>query len=852
MTAWTSNEIRDAFLGFFSRHSHHVIPHSSLIPQHDPTLLFINSGMAPLKSYFTGEQAPPHSMLCNVQPCIRTIDIDDVGDRHHLTLFEMLGSWSIGDYFKERAIELAFELLTTVFKFPLDRLYVTVYEGHEGLQLPADHESAAIWRRVGIPEAHIVWQPHADSFWGPSGETGPCGPCTEVFFDTGDDHGVSYQQSGVFDTKRYIEIWNAGVFMEWFKAQDGSFSPLSIKSVDTGSGLERMAMVLNGCSSVYETDLLAPLLQSIRQQCPPTVSDQSMRILADHIKAASFIMAEGVGPSNEGRGYIVRRLVRRCMGMVARLGVSLDGAGLIRQVAQQMGGAYPLLSRYEDRTIGWWNQEHEIFSVALREGMGRLNDRLRGHEGEIFSGQDAFDLVSTYGIPFDMVRDSLMPLGKRVDLGAYEEAMDAHKRVSRQSKLGDEGNGGGIDWVGDGCTSVFVGYDRMACEAEILALFPLEGRGWGLVTNQTCFYAESGGQVGDTGVIQSANSVFNVVDTQRHPSGSMIHVGEFVSGKMVVGGVVELQVDASRRKEVACHHSATHLLQSALRHVLGSGIKQAGSLVEANRLRFDFACDIKPSADQLKRVEEIVNRLIQDNLEGVIEEMPLAQALQQNATAFFMEKYEGLVRVVSFGGVSKELCGGTHVSRTGDIGMFRLVSEGSVAKGVRRIVGVTGEAALHEWRHRDELLTQVLQRLKATPDTVLSKLDEHIKKDKVKPPRMGIDANLVQSNRQTVSNGMDVLILLVDDGCDAKSEIPRIVSEGVGVVILATHSELRLTVWVGSNGQVHAGDLLRGVLGAYGGKGGGSAGFASGACGVSTDEWGAIREGFLQAIAQVV
>lgn len=857
MTGWTSTEIREAFLGFFSKHSHHVIPHSSLIPNNDPTLLFINSGMAPLKSYFTGEQTPPHSMLCNVQPCIRTIDIDDVGDRHHLTLFEMLGSWSIGDYFKDRAIELAFELLTTVFKFPLERLYVTVYEGHSEFNLPADHESAAIWRRVGIPESHIVWQPHSDSFWGPSGETGPCGPCTEVFFDTGDEHGVSYHLSGVFDTKRYIEIWNAGVFMEWFKSHNGSFSPLSIKSVDTGSGLERMAMVLNGHSSVYETDLLSTLIQVIRQQMPAHVPDQSLRILADHIKAASFIMSEGIAPSNEGRGYIVRRLIRRCMGTAARLDTHLDGVPAIRQVVQQMGSTYPLLRQFEGQIMGWWNQENETFSLALREGFIRLNERLHLHTGPVFSGKDAFDLVSTYGIPYDMVRDSLAQLGKQVDQASYDEAVAEHKQVSRQSKLTTSGmHGGGIDGIRQLAVTMptaFVGYELMGCEAEVMDVFPVEGRGWGLVTTQTCFYAESGGQVGDVGVIESDHAVFEVLDTQKHSSGVIIHVGQFKAGSMMVGMGVRLRVDAIRRNRVACHHTATHLLQSALRQVLGMGIKQAGSLVEPNRLRFDFACDRKPTAEELRQIEDRVNALIQDNLEGVIETMSLDQALQQNATAFFMEKYQGSVRVVSFGADSKELCGGTHVSRTGCIGVFRLVSEGSVAKGVRRIVGVTGSVALQEWRDRDGLLTQILQRLKATPDTVLMKLEDYLKKEKTKPlPRSGLDANLIQSHRQILSNGMPVLMVLLDDEYDAKSDIPRILSDGIAVVVLATHREGRLMIWVGSQGQVHAGDLLRGVLLPYGGKGGGAVGFASGVCGGGRDEWECIREGFRDAILNAI
>jgi len=851
---WRSSDIRAAFLGFFDQHQHHVLGHASLIPQHDPTLLFINSGMAPLKAYFTGEQTPPHPRLCNVQPCIRTIDIDDVGDRHHLTLFEMLGSWSIGDYFKDKAIELAFELLTTVFQFPLSRLYVTVYQGHEGLSLPPDHEAMAIWKRVGMPNDHIVWQPHADSFWGPSGDTGPCGPCTEVFYDTGEAHGPSYHETGVFDTRRYIEIWNAGVFMEWFKAHDGQFSPLQIKSVDTGSGLERMAMVLNGHSSVYDTDLLAPICHAVTAQLPEQVSDTAVRLITDHTKAAAFMMADGLTPSNEGRGYVIRRLIRRCLGVLARYQVStFSFEPVVAAVVDTIGTAYPLVMQNQSRITDILREESTHFSKVIIDGGQRLTERLRTHQGEVFSGQDAFELVATHGMPLEVLDAWLQQEGKQLDREAYDAAVLAHKAISRQSRLsgeqasglheGDEGQ-----WEGVGPTQ-FDGYQHTQGEGTVVWVGPLSADAWGVVTDRTCFYAASGGQVGDVGVIEQDGMRFEVTDTQKQGDGVWVHRGQFITGQCQVGDAVRLWVNDTHRREVTANHSATHLLQAALKAVLGDGIKQAGSLVEANRLRFDFACDTKPDPTQLEAVEDWVNEVIQSNIAGDTRVMPLAHALQENATAFFMEKYQGDVRVVSFGDRSKELCGGTHVTRTGDIGLFHVVSEGSIAKGVRRIVAVTGRAARQVHRDRATVLEGVLKTLKATPDSVMTKLEGVLKKDSERasqpqrPAGGGVTDEMIRQHVTHSPGGVPYLAQWVHPDSSVKSEVSRVAQRVGGVALLAKGDNGKVTVWVGSVGGHHAAQVGQALWQPYGGKGGGSATFASGAFEGGEPEWARLVAG---------
>jgi len=836
---WSGSDIREAFLGFFSRHHHQVIGHASLLPQHDPTLLFINSGMAPLKSYFTGEQTPPHPMLCNVQPCIRTIDIEDVGDRHHLTLFEMLGSWSIGDYFKDKAIELAFELLTTVFQFPLSRLYVTVYQGNESLALPPDHEARAIWQRVGIPTDHIVWQPHADSFWGPSGETGPCGPCTEVFYDTGEAHGPSYHDTGLFDTRRYIEIWNAGVFMEWFKSHDGTFTPLGIKSVDTGSGLERMAMVLNGHSSVYDTDLLAPMVKKVKAQLPNHVPDSAIRLLTDHTKASAFIIAEGVLPSNEGRGYVVRRLIRRCLGVLARHQVAtFSFEPVVSAVIEQMGEAYPLLSRQHAAIADAIRDESTQFSKVIFDGGNRLKERLLTHSGEVFSGQEAFELVATHGMPLEVLDAWLQQVGKKLDQEAYDHAVAAHKAISRQSRLSGE-QSPGADQVHEGQweglpPSLFEGYEHTQGMGTVVWVGKLTDDIWGVVTDHTCFYAASGGQVGDVGIIEHDSLRFEVTDTQKNGQGVWIHRGHIVSGQCQVGDRVSLRVNEAHRRRVTANHSATHLLQAALKVVLGDRIKQAGSLVDANRLRFDFACDTKPTPVQLEAIEDWVNDTIQANIGGDIRVMPLAQALQENATAFFMDKYQGDVRVVSFGEHSKELCGGTHVSRTGDIGLFHVISEGSIAKGVRRIVAVTGAAARQVHRDRATVLEGVLTTLKATPESVMAKLEGVLKKEPAGGPKKGgswgITDEMLRHQVAQSSGGIPFFACWVPPEADVKSDVARVAHRVGGLSVLARGQEGRVTIWVGSNGSVHAAHLLHALLQPHDGKGGGNATFASGAC----------------------
>jgi alanyl-tRNA synthetase len=508
-----STEIRETFLRFFEERGHLRIRGASLLPKNDPTLLYINSGMAPLKRYFTGEERPPHPDLCNIQPCIRTKDIDDVGDRHHLTFFEMLGSWSINHYFKQHAVELAYELLVERFGFPAERLYATVYGGDPDLNLPPDDESVAAWERVGLARNHIVVLGE-DNFWGPAGDTGPCGPCTEVFFDTGDEHGPPYREGGHFDTKaRYIEIWNAGVFMEYDKHAEGVYAKLPFRSVDTGSGLERMSMVLNALESVYETDLVEPLMQYIADQLPnPSVSLATRRRIADHMRASAFILAEGVIPSNEGRGYIPRRLIRKCSALVFREGAAFDYRGLIDLVIERFGGLYARLKEKRRQIHEAFANERTDFEQVIDRGLRRL-DALSEKRPFLVSGKDAFALFSTFGMPYDLIRDFVADREGKIDEAGYLQEFRTHQEVSRVSrKAADVASAELAELYQTLSAQIpvveFVGYETLTSAARILAMVDTRSSGprrlreathgeeIEVILDRTPAYAKAGGQVG--------------------------------------------------------------------------------------------------------------------------------------------------------------------------------------------------------------------------------------------------------------------------------------------------------------------------------------------------------------------
>ncbi len=846
----SSDEIRQTFIEFFTGRQHLRISAASVIPVNDPTLLFINAGMAPLKAYFLGEALPPAPDLCNVQPCVRTVDIADVGDRHHLTFFEMLGSWSIGHYFKDRAVELAFELLTDGFGFSADQLYVTVYQGSEELGIPPDDISAAAWLRAGISADHIIYLGDEDNFWS-AGDTGPCGPSTEVFYDTGPEHGPQYRPGGEFDSAgRYIEIWNAGVFMEFNRLPGGALEPLRFASVDTGSGLERMAMVLQGRDSVYETDLFAPIMAAAESALAGTsASQRDIRLVADHIRASAFIIGEGVAPSNEGRGYIPRRLLRTAIATATQAGAGPAGLGQVAGAAiDQLTGSYPWLGEGRDRILGLLDREQRDFGRVVRRGLDRLSE-LAATPGFEISGEDVFALYATHGMPVDLIRDFAASRGGSLDERRFAELFTEHRALSRASRArsGAGPGQGSADAIDPDLVAAagaeptrFLGHDTLTSRARVIALsgpFGLTsqltaGERGLAVFDQTPCYAEGGGQVGDTGQLTAPGGTATVLDTQNS-DGRYVHAIEVTSGALQPGDTVELAVDAARRQSVMRNHSATHLLHAALRQVLGEHVRQAGSLVAPSRLRFDFQHPTALTQDAADEVERLVNAEILANLQRRTELKPFRDAIGSGAIAFFGDKYGEDVRVVSFGDFSAELCGGTHVPGTAEVGLFRIVSDASIGSGVRRIEAVTGAAAVAYTLERERLLRGIAARLRVSVDQLPQRV-EALTARNGSTGRGTIAAAALAEAVVTAPSGQRYVIA-EDPGIEPASlaaEARRLSGEldAVAVVLLpdVRAGSLRIGVSVPAAGQADARAVLRQVLAVTGGRGGGSRSFAQG------------------------
>jgi alanyl-tRNA synthetase len=847
-----SDEIRDIFLRFFTERQHARIASASIIPANDPTLLFINAGMAPLKPYFLGEALPPGPDLCNVQPCVRTVDIGDVGDRHHLTFFEMLGSWSIDHYFKDRAVELAFELLTHGFGFPVARLYMTVFAGDEKLGIAPDELSAAAWERVGVPRDHIVYLGADDNFWS-AGDTGPCGPCTEVFYDTGPEHGPEYRPGGEFDSAgRYIEIWNAGVFMEFNRLPGGILEPLRFTSVDTGSGLERMAMVLQGLESAYETDLLAPIVAAVESTLGGTGAGQrDIRIIADHVRASTFILSEGVAPSNEGRGYIPRRLLRKAIATATQAGAAdFDLRDVASAVIDRMRGTYPQLEAARDRILDLLARELRDFGRVVRRGLDRLAALDTGPGFEI-TGDDAFTLFATHGMPADLIRDFTAERGGSLDERRFAELFDEHRALSRATtgEPGADSAAGAREGAVDAhaiaalglAPTRFLGHQRLTATGEVTALAGPHGLTDRLaagesglaVFDQTPFYAEGGGQVGDTGQITGPGVSARVTDT-RSAGGQHVHAVEVTDGALGLGDTAELAVDAARRRSVMRNHSATHLLHAALRQVLGEHVRQAGSLVAPDRLRFDFLHPRALSDEEAERVERLVNTEVLANAQRTTEVKPYQDAIRDGAIAFFGEKYGDDVRVVSFDGFSTELCGGTHVHRTAEIGLFLVVSEGSIGSGVRRIEAVTGEAAVRRALERDRLLRLLAARLRVPVEQLPGRVEALATRGRPRSP--GLDASSLAGAVRVTPAGHRLVVAEDPDIAvpDLPSQARQLASELDAVAVLLVPDpqggSLRAGVSVpdGLSAQVTATAVLDQVLAVTGGRGGGNATFAQG------------------------
>ncbi len=845
MEKLSSIQIRQKFLEYFEKNDHLKIPGSSIVPQNDPTLLFINSGMAPLKNYFLGRETPPSPRLANFQPCIRTKDIDDVGDRHHLTIFEMMGSWSIGDYYKEKACQLAYDLLVKELGFPAEKLYFTVYGGNKELGIEKDNESIEGWKKCGVPDDHIIVLGD-DNFWGPAGDTGPCGPCTEVFYDTGEEFGPEYKPGGHFDdVSRYIEIWNAGVFMELNKQKDGSFKPLPLKSVDTGSGLERLAMVMNGLESVYETDLMQPLMSLSKSLLGENSDVKTERMISDHMRASVMILAEGVMPGNEGQGYIPRRLIRKCVAACISRNIEPNFKGHIDKIVELLADYYPQLKSAHESINYNISQEVKDFVSTIKLALNHL-ETLDVKSG-VVSGKDAFELVTTHGMPYDVLLMFAKDKGWKVDEKSYDDYYEEHRKtsrvISRKSSLSTDQEKLEEAFLSEPETN-FTGYDHSQSKSKIIKIFTSDvsdnaqkGDTIYFSSDATPFYGESGGQAGDIGFATSNSGKIEIQDTLKI-KGTHVHAGVVTEGSIKLSDEVELIVDVEHRNAVMRHHSATHLLHSALHKVIGSHAVQKGSSVTHERLRFDFQNPGPVKKEELDQVEYLVNKWIMENSEQGMKLCSYEEAIDSGAMALFGEKYDSKVRVISFGKDSVELCGGTHVSSTGDIGLFLIASESSVAKGIRRIEAVTGESALKLMQARNTYLKEASEELNAKPNQIASKVKE-LKtqmKQKIKEAKEAKPKGEVKVDFETSFDIAGTSFYAAFMGAEQeiiKEKGDSLLNQGKYQIVCLVGKEektLRTFLWSHAdiNKKVKAGDALKKILESVNGRGGGRPNFAQG------------------------
>lgn len=861
MAPTSSDAVRETFLEHFRARHHTEIRGASVLAKDDPTLLFVNAGMAPLKDYFTGVRTPPTPNLTNVQPCIRTIDIDDIGDRHHLSFFEMMGSWSIGDYWKDRAVELAYELLVDGFGIDQGRLWVTVFEGDAAMGVPADEESAAAWERVGIPRDRIVPQPTADNFWGPAGGSGPCGPCTEVFLDTGDAYGPAYRPGGHFDTEhRYIEIWNAAVCMEYDKGLDGTLSPLPFRSIDTGSGLERVTLALNGFDNVYQTDLLAPLVGAV-QDVLGEGGDiaRHHRVIADHVRASVAILSEGVRPSNEGAGYIPRRLLRRSATLALTRGVQeVDLTPVVDAALERLAPFYPHYRSAAAAVRDGVAAELAEFEGALKRGLGRLDDLLAS--SPTLRGADAYHLLSTYGLPEEIARDLAVARGAAVD-PAYDQDLERARHTHQERSRGEARTEARIlpssvlpAAVGALPATRFVGYDQVEADATVLALLGPAvagdrveaGEECDLIVDVTPLYGEGGGQVGDRGRLRGPTGEGAIEDTIVHPTGKHVHRLRVTAGSVAVGDAVHLATDDVRRAGAAANHSATHLLNAALRRVLGDHVHQAGSLVGPDRLRFDFTHPKPVTAEEIEEIERLVNTWVLDDLERRVRVMTPAEAIAAGATSLEGEAYPDDVRVISFGGeadgdfastVSTELCGGTHVTHTGSLGLFRIVGQESVASGVRRVTAYTRQPAVEHTLAQGRALASVAAAVQSNPRDVVEAVERLVTRAASKPSGRrdagaggGLDEDATTA---LTAGGVDLVVGTVpaDAAGGLRGTASGLAKTAERVAVLwtdASPATVVVAVPARYEGVVDAAASLAALLGELGGRGGGSAVLAQG------------------------
>ncbi|MDO9741057.1 alanine--tRNA ligase [Glaesserella parasuis] len=847
----TTSEIRQAFLEFFQSKGHTIVPSSSLVPENDPTLLFTNAGMNQFKDVFLGLDKRSYNRATSSQRCVRAggkhNDLENVGytARHH-TFFEMLGNFSFGDYFKPDAIAFAWEFLTSPqwLALPKEKLWVTVYE--------TDDEAYDIWNReIGVPAERIVrigdnkGAPYAsDNFW-QMGDTGPCGPCTEIFYDHGDHIWGGPPGSTEEDGDRFIEVWNV-VFMQFNRQADGTLKKLPKPSVDTGMGLERISAVLQHVNSNYEIDIFQALIKEIASLLNVTdLDNKSLRVIADHIRSCAYLIADGVMPSNEGRGYVLRRIIRRAVRHGNILGAkSAFFYQLVPTLAKAMGQAGEILTQKQAHIQKALKAEEDQFARTLERGLALLEDALTKVENKVLSGEVAFKLYDTYGFPLDLTADVCRERGITIDEAGFEREMQAQRaRAQANSNFGTDYN----NVIKVNGSTEFNGYEVTECEATVVALFSngkaveaiQSGENAVVVLDRTAFYGESGGQVGDSGVIASEICNFEVNDTQKY--GQVFgHIGQLASGTLSVGDKVKAEVNTTRRHAITLNHSATHLLHSVLRQVLGDHVVQKGSLVSENSLRFDFSQGEAISKADLEEIERIINTKIRENIVVTTEVMDLESAKQKGAMALFGEKYGDRVRVVDITAFSVELCGGTHVKQTGEIGLFKVVSEGAVAAGVRRIEAVTGENAIGLLHQQQQILNQSAELLKADTASLVEKIQQLQEKSKKVEKelqqlkdKLAAQAGGELAKQAKQINGVNVVVQRLEN-VDAKA-LRTMVDDlknqlGSAVIVFATQTDEKVNLIVGVTkdltDKVNAGELVGLMAQEVGGKGGGRADMA--------------------------
>ena len=841
-----TSEIRQTFIDYFSERGHQSVASSPLIPGNDPTLLFTNAGMVQFKETFLGTEKRDYQRAVTSQRCVRAggkhNDLENVGytARHH-TFFEMLGNFSFGDYFKEEAIAYAWQLLTEVYALPPEKLWVTVFD--------EDDEAERIWiEQIGVDPARLSRIGAKDNFWS-MGDTGPCGPCTEIFYDHGEDVPGGPPGTPEEDGDRYVEIWNL-VFMQYNRDSDGNLNPLPKPSVDTGMGLERMAAVLQGVHSNYEIDLFDHLIADAARVLGVKASkeNKSLRVIADHIRASSFLIIDGVTPSNEGRGYVLRRIVRRAIRHGYQQGMRKAFMHqLVNCLAQQMGDAYPELVQKQAVIEQVLEKENAKFIETLDQGIKILDSEFSQMSSDELSGEVVFKLYDTFGFPYDLTEDYAREQGYTLDKAGFDEAMQAQRERARSAQKFTMDAQIQVDVA----STKFVGYESLSVSSPLIAIIKdgkqvesLQAGEQGiLVLSETPFYAESGGQVGDTGVLSVKSACFTVADTQYLANKVIGHFGELSAGTLKLGDQLDAVVTASERSRNAANHSATHLLHQALEEVLGEHVQQKGSLVSATRLRFDFSHFEPLQADQLAHIEQVVNNQIEANLVVAVSHMELDQAKAKGAAALFGEKYDNEVRVVEMGDYSLELCGGTHVNRTGDIGLFKVESETGIAAGVRRIEVQTGEPAIKLMQKQSAHLAQLSHLLKTSSDDLASKVSALIATNKVldkqlktAQSKLAVSTNAPdKADNVSEINGVKVMVVQQDD-VDVKTLRNTVdaarSSLGEGIVVVAGTFEGKVSIIVrvtpSLTEKFAAGQLIKSAMDLVDGRGGGKPEMAQG------------------------